>query len=101
MLSQLNDADFKATAAKKLIVMFTSPWCSGCKKVEPFMEAFSDAYPDIIFSKLDIVTNPLTPSALGIMSLPTIVAFVAGLEFERITGEPTKYELERLIKDMA
>jgi thiol-disulfide isomerase/thioredoxin len=101
MLSQLNDVDFNASAAKKLIVMFTSPWCSGCKKVEPFMEAFSSAYPEIMFSKLDIISNPLTPSNLGIMSLPTIVAFSAGAEFERITGEPTKHELERLIKDMA
>jgi thioredoxin 1 len=101
MIIEITDSNFKQFAEDKLVVLFTSPWCSGCRKVEPFMASFAVKYGGIKFGSLDISLNPQTPARLGILSLPSIVAFKNGTEFERITGEPTKHELENLIRDMA
>lgn len=101
MLKNITDKNIEDLSKETLLVLFTSPWCSGCRMVEPFLETLSEAYPRIAFGKLDISENPVTPSRLGVLSLPTVVAFKGGAEFERISGEPTRHELERLIKDIA
>jgi thioredoxin 1 len=101
MLREITDKNIDELSNRKLIVLFTSPWCSGCKKVEPFLEALAVMHPDISFGEIDISANPLTPAKMGVLSLPTVVAFKDGAEFERIAGEPTRHELERLLKDMA
>lgn len=101
MLRKITDKNIDELSKETLLVLFTSPWCSGCKKVEPFLETLSETYPHIIFGELDISENPATPSRMGVLSLPTVVAFKSGAEFERISGEPTRHELERLIKDIA
>lgn len=101
MLREITDNNIDELAKNKLVVLFTSPWCSGCKKVEPFMEHLCLIYPEITFGVMDISKNTGTPSKLGVLSLPTVIAFKDGTEFERISGEPTKHELERLLKDLA
>ncbi len=101
MLREITDNNIDELAKSKLVVLFTSPWCSGCKKVEPFMEHLSLIYPETVFGGMDISKNTRTPSIMGVLSLPTVIAFKDGTEFERIAGEPTKHELERLLKDLA
>ena len=101
MLKEITDKNIDELLKNKLVILFTSPWCSGCKKVEPFLEALAVIYPDIFFGELNISANPLTPAKIGVLSLPTVVAFKNGAEFERIAGEPTRHELERLLKDLA
>jgi thioredoxin 1 len=101
MLKEITDKNIDELLKNKLVILFTSPWCSGCKKVEPFLEALAVMYPDIFFGELNISANPLTPSKMGVLSLPTVVAFKDGAEFERIAGEPTRHELDRLLKDLA
>jgi thioredoxin 1 len=100
MLREITDNTIDELSINKLVVLFTSPWCSGCKKVEPFMEHLSVMYSEIVFGSMDISKNPETPAKMGVLSLPTVIAFKAGTEFERISGEPTKHELERLLKDL-
>jgi len=101
MLREITDNNIDELSKKRLVVLFTSPWCSGCKKVEPFMEHLSDIYSETIFGGMDISKNSKTPAKMGVLSLPTVIAFKDGTEFERIAGEPTKHELERLLKDLA
>lgn len=101
MLNEITDNNIDELSRNRLVVLFTSPWCSGCKKVEPFMEHLSLTYPEIIFGGMDISKNTKTPSKMGVLSLPTVIAFKDGTEFERIAGEPTKHEMERLLKDLA
>lgn len=101
MLREITDINIDKLSINKLVVLFTSPWCSGCKKVEPFMEHLSVIYSEITFGNMDISKNSKTPSKMGVLSLPTVIAFKDGTELERIAGEPTKHELERLLKDLA
>jgi thioredoxin 1 len=101
MLREIMDNTIDELSKNRLVVLFTSPWCSGCKKVEPFMEHLSVIYPEIVFGNMDINKNSETPAKMGVLSLPTVIAFKGGTEFERIAGEPTKHELERLLKDIS
>jgi thiol-disulfide isomerase/thioredoxin len=101
MLNKITDKNFDELSKNKVIVLFTSPWCSGCRKVEPFLKELSVKHPDIVFGELDISSNSITPARLGVLTLPTVVAYKDGSEFERIAGEPSRHELEHLIRDMA
>jgi thioredoxin 1 len=100
MLKEITDKNIDELSKNKAVVLFTSPWCSGCKKVEPFLKELSARHPEIVFGELDISSNSITPARLGVLSLPTVVAFKDGSEFERIAGEPTRHEIEHLIRDL-
>jgi thioredoxin 1 len=100
MLIEITDNNIEELSEKRLVVLFTSPWCSGCKKVGVFMENLSVTFSEIVFGNMDISKNTETPTKMGVLSLPTVIAFKGGAEFERIAGEPTKHELERLLKDL-
>ncbi len=100
MLKEITDENIEALSKNIAVVLFTSPWCSGCKKVESFLKELSASHPEIVFGELDISSNTATPARLGVLSLPTIVAFKDGSEYERIAGEPSRHEIEHLIRDL-
>ena len=57
------------------LVDFWAAWCGPCMKFGPVYEQASEANPDITFAKVDTEAEQGLARALGVSSIPTLMAF--------------------------
>ncbi len=70
----------------RVIILFGATWCGPCKVFKPKFQTISEANPDIVFAYCDIDDTRDTVTDLGIQSVPAVVGFFDGIEFESIVG---------------
>jgi len=81
------------------VVDFWAEWCAPCKRIAPILEDIAAEYEgQLKVAKLDLDENPNTASALGILSIPTLLVFKEGEPVERIVGYMPKERLMDKIK---
>jgi thioredoxin 1 len=58
-----------------VLVDFWAAWCGPCRQFGPIFEKVSEKYGDVAFVKVDTEAEQELSGALGITSIPTIMAF--------------------------
>jgi thioredoxin 1 len=83
-----------------VLVDFTAPWCRPCRAVEPLLEELAREHEGRLrLVRLDVDANLGVPSRYGVLSLPTVILFVAGEPVETILGaQPRKRYAEAVAK---
>src|SRR5258708_34480889 len=88
----VSDADFETAVLKSekpVVVDFWAAWCGPCRMIAPFVEELANEYGDkAVVAKMDTDANPMTPTKLGIMGIPTLIFFKNGKEVDRMVGVP-------------
>jgi thioredoxin 1 len=89
-LPQVTDANFETEVLGStipVIVDFWAAWCPPCVAMGPIFERVAAKFEGKVrFVKMDVQSNPEAPSNLGVMAIPTVIAFKKGEAADRLTG---------------
>jgi thioredoxin 1 len=74
-----------------VMVDFTALWCGPCKMLDPVIMQLSQEWGSKIkVVKLDVDDNTNLAVEYGVMSVPTLILFVAGKPVQRLSGYQPK-----------
>lgn len=86
----ITDADFESSVIKSdkpVLIDFWADWCGPCHMVAPVIEEIAgENTGKLVVGKVDVDANPEISRRYGILSIPSMVLFVDGVEKVRIVG---------------
>ncbi|WP_166240583.1 thioredoxin family protein [Paenibacillus turpanensis] len=88
------------SSAKPTVVVFKTTWCKDCHYIDPFMPEVEQAYADRLqLMEADRDDLPDLCERLGILGIPSFVAFVNGKETIRFVSKlrKTREEIEQFL----
>ena len=98
----ISDENFNQIIDKNPIVVvdFWAEWCGPCRAMNPIIEELSLIYENkIVFAKLNVDKNPISPSKYGISSIPTFLIIKNGQVMNSIIGAITQELFEEKLNE--
>lgn len=88
-------------SGKPVVVDFWANWCGPCHVMAPILRGLAKEFDGrVVFAKVDVQNNRDLASQLDIRSIPTLLLFRNGREWDRLTGVRGRPELHSLIEKM-
>ncbi len=98
MAKVLNSNDFDNVIKEGVtLVDFYADWCGPCQMIAPTIEQLANERTDANICKVDTEVSPEIAQKFGVMSIPTLIVFKDGKEFNRIVGVNSKDQLNYYI----
>lgn len=99
---EITDENFKSEALGSetpVLVDFWAEWCGPCKTLAPTIQELTEEYEGRLkVMKLNVDENPVSASAYGIRSIPTLIIFAGGVEKDRILRALPKKNIAEAIQ---
>ncbi|MCA1833803.1 MAG: thioredoxin [Actinomycetota bacterium] len=92
----VGDADFEDKVLKSdkpVLVDFWADWCGPCHMVAPVLQEIAGEKDSVQIVKVDVDANPEVSRRYGILSIPSMLLFVDGVEKRRLVGARGKSQI--------
>lgn len=80
-----------------VLVDFFATWCGPCKMLSPVLEKVSAEVSDVTIAKVDVDKVPMLAQQFGIMSIPTMILFVNGVNKATTMGYMNEDQVKTFI----
>ena len=94
MALEITDSNFEELVMKSdkpVLVDFWAEWCGPCRMVGPIVEELSKEYEGrAVIGKVDVDSNSMISSQLGIRNIPTLLIFKDGKVVDKQVGAVAK-----------
>jgi len=90
MAIEVTDSNFDEQVLqsdKPVLVDLWAEWCGPCKMLSPILDELENDYDGkVTIAKMDVDSNPKTPSNYGVRNIPTILFFKDGEMVDKQVG---------------
>jgi thioredoxin 1 len=104
MAIEITDSNFEElvkNSDKPVLIDFWAEWCGPCKMIGPVVEELASEFEGkAIVGKVDVDSNPVVASTLGIRAIPTLLFFKNGEMVDRSVGVVPKTELANKLNSL-
>lgn len=101
---EVNDQIWERTVEKgtqPVAVMFYSPLCPFCQQIEPYFKSYAEEFRNsVLFTRINIMTNPWTAERYGIRSTPTFKFFCEGKAVQEMVGSIYPTLLKKMVEEV-
>jgi len=104
ILTEVDDLTWERSVEKSkkpVAVMFYSPSCAFCHQMEPYFRNYAEEYKnEVIFARLNIMTNQWTAERYGVRSTPTFKFFCDGKPVREMVGAIYPTLLKKMVDEV-
>ena len=103
-IRQVTLGDFRELlqSEKPIVVDFWANWCAPCHAMIPILRGLARKFEDrLIFAKVDVENSRDLAQQFGVKSVPTLILFRKGKEWDRLNGVRGRTELKKLLEKLA
>ena len=92
--------DAVGQSGRPVMVEFSAPWCSYCRKIEPALKKVDQQYADVLtIGQVNIDNEPSLAQAENIELIPTFVIYKDGKAAGSIVAPDSKAKIDAFIQE--
>ena len=87
-------------SSKPVMVEFSAPWCSYCRKIEPALKKVDQQYAEVLtIGQVNIDNEPKLAEAEGIELIPSFVIYQNGQALGSIVAPDSQAKIDAFIQE--